>query len=263
MDKLYQVPSDAQIKKFLRKIIFGSHIFCPKCHSRKIYTYEGRYRCRKCRRSFSLFSGTWLNGIKLPLRLFWLLLWCWTQKVPVLQSEKLCKLSEKAVRHWFDTFRKQLPDIQHSLNGTIQMDEAYFKSLSLVMAKQKGSKKLVHSFVAGTSVSRPEVAEFLFQYVVPESDLHTDGAGIYRGIDRWWPVNHKRDIHRKWEFGKTSEIEGIFGCLRTFIRRMYHHVTMEKLPDVVAEFCVRFSHPELFNSPESYLQNTIKTVPLR
>lgn len=263
MHKINQVPSEAQIKKYLRKIIFGSHIFCPKCHSRNIYAYDGRYRCRKCRRSFSLLSGTWLSGVKLPLQQFWLLLWCWTQKVPVLQSERLCNLSEKAVRHWFDIFRHQLPDISYALKGTIQMDEAYFRSLSLVMAKQQGSRRLAHSFIAGTSVSRPDVAEFLFQNIYPESELHTDGAGIYRGIDRWWPVTHKRDIHKKWEFGKTSEIEGMFGCLRTFIRRMYHHTTMDKLPEVVAEFCVRFSHPEIFNSPESYLLDTIKAVPTR
>ena len=80
---------------------------------------------------------------------------------------------------------------------------------------------------------------------------------IYKGINKWWPVNHQRDIHNKWEFGKTSEIEGMFGVLRTFIRRMYHHVTPEYLPEFVAEFAVRFSHPEIFESPIEYLQKTL------
>ena len=129
------------------------------------------------------------------------------------------------------------------------------------MAKQQGSRKIAHVFVRGNSVSRPDVADFIFQYVKPESQLNTDGAAIYKGIDRWWPVKHKRDIHKKYEFGKTSEIEGMFGCLRTFIRRMYHHVTPEYLPEVVAEFAARFAHAELFDSPVSYLQKTIKLVP--
>lgn len=261
-ESFYQIPTEAQIRKMLRKIIFGSHIFCPKCHSRKIYAYEGRYRCRKCRRSFSLFSGTWLRAMKLPLTTFYSLLWCWTHKVPVLQSQDFCHLSEECVRHWFHIFRLQLPNSIPILQGVIQMDEAYFKSLSLLMAKEVGSKKLAHAFILGTDVTRPDAAEFIFQCIQPESDLHTDGAGIYRGIDNWWPVTHKRDIHKKFEFGLTSEIEGMFGCLRTFIRRMYHHVTMDHLPAVVAEFCARFSHPEFFNSPESYLQNTIHPVPL-
>jgi hypothetical protein len=28
------------------------------------------------------------------------------------------------------------------------------------------------------------------------------------------------NLHAKWEFGSTSEIEGLFGNLRAFIRRM-------------------------------------------
>ncbi len=262
MEKLLQIPSDNQIKRFLRKTIYGSHLFCPNCHSRNVYRYEDRYRCRKCRRSFGLLSGTWLKNMKLPLRMFWALLWCWTQKVPVLQTQRLCKLSEECVRHWFRIFRLKLPEIYPNLQGVIQMDEAYFKSLSLVMAKEKGTRKLAHSFVLGNAVSRNDVASFIFQHVIPDSHFHTDGAAIYKGIDRWWPVKHERDIHKKFQFGRTSEIEGMFGCLRTFIRRMYHHVTPEYLPEIVAEFAARFSHPEMFDSPDSYLQKTLTYVPL-
>lgn len=261
MEGFYQDLSESQIKKLLRKIVYGKHVFCSNCRSRNIYRFEDRYRCRKCRRSFSLFSGTWLKSLKLPLEVFWRLLWCWTQKVPVLQSQKFCKLSEPTVRHWFHIFRMQLPDMTPILKDEVVLDEAYFKSLSLVMGKQKGSRKIAHTFIQGNSVSRPDIAEFAFQYIQPESNLYTDGAAIYRGFDHWWPVNHQKDIHRKFEFGKTSEIEGMFGCLRTFIRRMYHHVTPEYLPEIVAEFAVRFAHPEMFDSPLSFLQKTIKPVP--
>lgn len=250
---LNQIPSESKIKKLLRKIIFGSHLFCPRCHSRKVYTSENRYRCRKCRKPFSLLSGTWLKDMKLSLRTFWSVLWCWTQKVPVLQTQRFCHLSEDAVRHWFSQFRLHLPQFEPILNGKVQMDEAYFKSLSLVMAKQVGSTKVAHEIIFKNSVDKSEAARFLFQYIKPNSYLHTDGSGIYRGIDQWWQVKHRKDIHRKWEFGLTSEIEGLFGNLRTFIRRMYHHVTPEYLPEVVAEFSVRFSHPEIFDSPLSYL----------
>lgn len=36
--------------------------------------------------------------------------------------------------------------------------------------------------------------------------------------------------------------------MRTFIRRVYHHVTPDKLGDPVCEFCYRFSHPEMYGS---------------
>jgi transposase len=254
---LNQIPSDAQIKKHLRKIIFGKNLFCPHCRSRNIYVSENRYRCRRCRKPFSLLSGTWLSEMKLSLRTFWGLLWCWTQKVPVLQTVKLCHVSEKTVRHWFRQFRLHLPEFEPILKGQIQMDEAYFKSLSLLMAKQVGSKKLAFEIIFKNSVNKTEATRFIYQYIQPKSQLQTDGAGIYRGVDNWWPVTHKRDIHKKFEFGLTSEIEGMFGNLRTFIRRMYHHVTPEYLPEYVSEFCVRFSSPEIFHSPLTYLEKSI------
>lgn len=254
---LNQIPSEAQIKKHLRRIIFGKNVFCPRCHSRKVFVSQNRYRCRKCRRPFSLLSDTWLSNMKLSLRTFWSLLWCWTQKVPVLQTVKLCHVSEKTTRYWFRQFRLHLPELEPILTDKVQMDEAYFKNLSLLMAKQIGSKKLAHRIIFKNSVDRKEAMHFLFQFIQPNTKLHTDGSGIYRGIDKWWQVRHRKDIHRKWEFHLTSEIEGIFGNLRTFIRRMYHHATPEYLPEYVSEFCSRFSSPEIFESPLSYLKKSI------
>ena len=137
------------------------------------------------------------------------------------------------------------------------MDEAYFKNVSLLMAKQVDSKKLTSQMIFKNSVDKKEAAHFLFQFIQPKTQLHTDGAGIYRGIDHWWQVTHRVDIHKKFEFGLTSEIEGMFGNLRTFIRRMYHHTTPEYLPEYVSEFCVRFCSPEIFESPHTYLQKTL------
>lgn len=199
--------------------------------------------------------------MKLSLRTFYALLWCWTQKIPVLQTQKLCQVSEEAVYHWFRQFRIHLPDFQPILEGTVQMDEAYFHSLSLLLAKQVGTRKLVHQIITKPSVNKTEAVSFISQSIAPNTKFQTDGASIYGRVEQWWPVKHKVDMHRKFEFGLTSEIEGMFGNLRTFIRRMYHHVTPEYLPEYVAEFTVRFSHPELFVSPGNYLTKCLVSVP--
>jgi len=256
-----QVPSETKIKKELKKIVFGKNVSCPHCRSRQIFSFENRYRCKKCRKPFSLFSNTWLKDMKLSLRTFYAILWCWTQRIPVLQAQKLTHLSEQAVRRWYRKFRLHLPQFDGILQGVVQMDEAYFKQISLIMAKQVGDKKLAYAIVPSKTVDRNTACHFLFQYVQPNARLQTDGAGIYRSIDQWWPVKHKKDIHKKWEFELTSEIEGMFGNLRTFIRRMYHHVTSDYLPEYVSEFCLRFSSPEIFISPSHYLQKTLLPVP--
>lgn len=257
MYTLKQIPSEAQIKKYLRRIVFGKNVFCPLCRSRNIVSEKTRYWCRECRHRFSLLSHTWLSNLKLPLETWWMVLWCWSSQVPVKQTKTFTGLSERSVRKWFDTFRAHLPQETHVLERIVQLDEAYFKNMALVMGKQKGTRKLAFDVIDGTSVQRYHAAYFLFRKVKPQSKLWTDGAAIYKGIEKWWPVKHQRDIHKKFEFTHTSEIEGIFGNYRTFVRRMYHHHWSENLEKYVREFSFRFSSPELFGNPLFYLQKTL------
>lgn len=266
MYKFNQIPSEAQIRKYLRRIVFGKNMYCPTCKSRDVYASQNRYRCKKCRIRFSLVSHTWLSNLKLPLQQFWMILWCWTTQIPVRQAMGLTELSELTIRHWYDEFRYHLPQDQEVLEHIVQLDEAYFGGKygkTLFLGKEVGARKLAYQIVPGVSPKREHAWWFLQSYTKPHINLHTDGAGIYREIDQWWPVYHSREIHKKWEFELTSEIEGMFGVLRTFIRRMYHHVTPAKLPELACEFCYRFSHPEMFKNPRFYLENTLFIVPTR
>lgn len=121
-----QIPSEAQIRKYLRRIVFGKNIYCPVCKTRKIIREKERFSCTKCRNRFSLLSHTWLAHTKLPLQQFWLVLWCWTQQIPVKQTANLAQLSRPTIYHWFDTFRSHLPEDQTVLEHLVQLDEAYF-----------------------------------------------------------------------------------------------------------------------------------------
>ncbi len=170
---------------------------------------------------------------------------------------KLADLSEEAVRRWYAAFRSNLPQQSPILRGVIQLDEAYGKGWAVLMGKDVRRRKLAYQVILRGTVQRHDVVFFLQQYVAPHSKLYTDGAKIYRKIEQWWPVEHTHDLHVKWEFTHTSEIEGVFGNLRTFIRRMYHHVTREELEEYVREFSYRFSSPELFESPFNYLTKTL------
>lgn len=266
MYQFNQVPSEAKIRKYLRRIVFGKNLYCPGCKSRKVYVAQGRYRCRSCRIRFSLLSHTWLANLKLPLQQFWLILWCWVNQVPVKQTMAFSSLSEATTRHWFETFRNQLPEDQVVLEHLIQLDEAYFggkKGRALFLGKQVGTRKLAHKLLTHTNPAREHAWHFLQTNIKPHSTINTDGASIYNEIGQWWPVTHQRDIHKKFEFEQTSEIEGMFGVLRTFIRRMYHHVTVDKLDSIVSEFCFRFSHPEIFQNPRYFLEITLRPVPSR
>lgn len=258
------IPSETKIRKFLKKVLFGDHVFCPLCKRYEVLSRQNRYFCKRCRIRFSLLSHTWLSNMKLPLKLFWFVLFCWTNQVPVKQTRKFTSLSEKAVRHFFDLFRTHLPKDQELLEHIVQLDEAYFgrfKRLALILGKQIGTRKIAYHILTLDNPGKSDALSFLKNNVKPETKLATDGSVIYQGIEKYFPVKHTFDIHKKFEFTNTSEIEGMFGVLRTFIRRMYHHTTEEKFPEYMCEFYFRFCRPELFNSPYDYLLNTLSLVP--
>lgn len=262
MYQLNQIPSETQIKKYIRRVVFGKNVFCPVCRSRSVARYGERYRCCRCRLKFSLVSHTWLRGTRLSYQALWLLLWCWTAGVPVKQAAALSTISRQKVYAWYGRFRSHLPETQLILKKTVQLDEAFFRQLAVMAAKERGQRRCAAMVLPGHP-QKQHVWRFVREYVAPRSRLHTDGGGHYRKIDQWWPVRHRYERHAKWEFALTSEIEGWFGNLRTFIRRMYHHVTPEKLPEVVSEFCLRFSSPEIFENPRFYLEKSLTLVPTR
>jgi transposase-like protein len=210
--------------------------------------------------------------MKLPLDTFWLLLWCWSNEVAADQAQKLCCVSKPTQRRWYEKFREHIPRQPFQklrLSGIVQMDEAYRggkQGYAIVGAKEKQGKsdkrrKMAFSVVPRPSVNRGEALSLITERVVPDSHLHTDGAAIYKTIEKWWRVNHQSELHKKWEFKLTSEIEGLWGTLTTFIRRMYHHVTKEKVEDLLQEFQARQMYPEWFNSPSNFL--AVSLVPIQ
>ena len=263
MYKLRQIPSEAQVRKMFRQIIYGAHVYCPQCKSRNVVVYEKRYRCRKCRAKFSLLSGTWLANMKLSYQEFYLILWCWTAQIPVLQAQSLCQMSEKAIRSWYGKFRSHLPKQEDVLEGLIQMDEAYFSDRTLLMLKQcdPNHHKYVYQVLPHDHPCREEIWSLLRQYVKPGSKFNTDASSLYKTIEKVWPVEHTVDVHKNFEFTHTSQIEGTFGNLRTFIRRMYHHATCTNLESLVGEFCFRICHKEIFENPRYFLEISLGAVP--
>lgn len=264
-NNLKQIPSPKVLERTFKKLIFGSHVHCLNCGSRNIRKIksENRWRCKRCKLPFTVKSSSWLKGSKLSLQTIWLLLWCWQKKFSLQQSMELSELSYPTVRLWYETFRDRIPQEKQDilLQDTVVADEMYVKGDSIIGAKQKGTKNIVLKVVGEKSVNKTDALNFLQSFVKANSKLYTDGSGIYKGCGNWHKLIHTYEIHKKWQFTLTAEIEGVWGVFRTFIRRMYHHVTRYKLPKVVSEFCLRFRQDQIFNSPYEYLEICLPSKP--
>ena len=264
---LSQFPSEKQALKHLRNIVFGKHAQCPHCHRRSSVSELKKnrlWRCRKCRKRFSISSVNWLKGMKISSLKLWIIVWCWQKKLGVLQAASLCTTTIPTIRRYYELFRDNLhvncDDI--ILEGKVQMDEMFVKGAFIMGAKDIVHKRIKMNVVFKKSPERHDAMNMIFQHVKPGSTVFTDGSQIYKTSERWWPIKHQFECHNKFEFRLTSEMEGMWGVLRTFMRRMYHHVTLQKLVKIIAEFEARFSHPNLFEYPLNFLKNSLSTVPL-
>ncbi len=260
-----QVPTKGTLRRTLKQAIFGTHIHCPTCKSRrvKMIKREERWRCRDCHLPFSIKSSSWLKGSKLPLETIWLLLWCWQKQFPRQQTMALTGVSYPTVALWYEKFRQHMPKerVATLLGNNVACDEMFTRDTAIMGAKEKGTRNIMLKVLHDKHPTKSHAVDFLTAFVRAHSNLFTDGSAIYKGIDKWHKLKHTHEIHKKWQFSLTAEIEGVWGVFRTFIRRMYHHVTVYKLEEVAAEFCLRFRKDKIFNSPQDYWSICLSTEP--
>ena len=174
--------------------------------------------------------------------------------MPVKQTTELLDISYPTVFNWYARFREHIPKekLDCLLSCEVAADELYTKGHCVLGVKEKGTRKIALHVLNAQHAQRQHVVSFLASHVQAETKLCTDGSALYRGIGNWHKLKHEYEIHKKFEFAKTAEIEGVWGVFRTFIRRMYHHVTEYKLEDLANEFVLRFRKDEIFESPLTY-----------
>ncbi|GEM_PF-5002062 len=256
-------PSVRYIRSFLRQTIYGSNMKCPECFSYRVVTYGKRYRCRECCNRFSFLSCTWLSWSKLSLPDLWKVLWCFVHAIPIKQAQQMTHLSEKAIRHWYDACRDQLIRIDTKLKGKIQVDEVYLGGWGgrvVIAGKSLDTKEVRFHICMGDRPTQIDSYLFFYKYITEHSYIFTDSSPIYPKVCKHFSCFHHQDTHAQFEFSKTSQIEGLFGNLRTFVRRTYHHITLLKLPEYLVEFQYRFSRKKYFTSVEQFLLFTISSV---
>jgi transposase-like protein len=265
MNIVKQVPTKCTLRRILKKAVFGNRVCCPICGSRsiKMIKREERWRCRSCHLPFSIKSSCWLKCSKLPLEKIWYLLWCWQKKFSVQHTMDLTDLSYPTVFNWYKKFRENIPKerLDTLLGGNIACDEMFTKDTAIMGAREKGTRNIALRVLHDKHPNKSRAMSFLQQFAKANSNLFTDGSGIYKGADNWHKLKHTYEVHSKFEFTLTAEIEGLWACFRTFIRRMYHHVTKYKLEDLVAEFCLRFRQDIIFKTPQDYWLICLSTKP--
>lgn len=251
-----KINSERQAEKLLKKQL--GKIYCPRClkkhYIRKLP--EGRYYCQKCRYKFSLKVLLGLKNSNLTLRQIIDLTYCFSQSFSLKVVCQTTEISLVSARFNYHRLRQLLPKTKGKLAGDIIADEAY-------VGRQKHDNQAIIAGVVDRSFKQirlrivpdreqPTLEQFILDYVETDSILTTDAWTSYYDIE-WYGYSHRIENHQLNQLKLSVPIERVWALFKTLLRRTYHHIWKESLPEYVVEFEARFNHREIVSNPLNLL----------
>jgi len=118
-------------KAYFRHARWSGRRYCPWCNNRSIYRLDdGKFKCSRCRRKFTEFSGTYLSRLKIPFNNLLYLIHMFVMGVPAFRIAKQSSISKSTIERLFRLFKRVIYDNSleelQQLSGELEMDETLF-----------------------------------------------------------------------------------------------------------------------------------------
>jgi transposase-like protein len=201
--------------------------------------------------------------MKLSWRQFWILLRCFQTRQSLPGASALAGVNVVTARRWYRRFQYHLPyEREDKLTGHVEIDEAFFgrrrygNQHIVIGAYQRDTKHIVLEIIPNRSEETTDT--FILNNIKTSSTVYTDSWSSYGGIDHFFGYTHKTCNHSKYIFGPTNHIEAVWSALKRWIRRSWQQVKAYLLPLFIREFEARNNAPELFETVENYLTNSLR-----
>ncbi len=233
------VNSCTKSRAYFRAVRWRGRRHCPWCkHSRKIYRLSnGKFKCSKCRKLFTEFSGTYLSGIKIPINRILYLLHLFVMGVPVFRISRVDKISRYGIGRLFNHFRQAIYDKAEKelrelvLSGKLELDETMFGGHR---KGKRGWGAAGKRIVFGMYQRNGKVIFFPIprrraKHILPLVDKHTKEGSIYYTDDFRGYVSlviRGRHIRIRKEKGRPvgkNNINGMEGCWSYAKNWLYHY----------------------------------------
>ena len=276
-DLFRRFPDDAAAERWFTDIRWpGGGINCPHCGSLNIQNGTAHktmpYRCRDCRKWFSVKTGTVMQSSKLGMQVWAIASYLLTTGLKGQASMKLHRdlgITQKTAWHLAhrirETWTKKASAAGHDdagpmMCGPVEVDETYIggKRKNMPASKRKaltgrgavgktavvGGKDRASNRVAARSVEAtdgPTLQGFVVENATPGAMVYTDEAAAYEGIAP--DFEHEAVCHSVGEYVRgqahTNGMESFWSMLKRGYHGTYHKMSPKHLDRYVTEFSGR------------------------
>ena len=266
-----------QAVTFMERQRWGDDTVCPRCEDLDVYQMTGkdgqrnkdyRWRCRGCRKMFTVRTGTVFEESRLPLRVWVFAFWraCSSKKgISALQLAREMEITHKSALFVLRRIRHGL-GAEHApkLSGTVEVDETYVGGRPRYKGQSKRGRGTEKTPVLGMVERNGDVrfrmmerltADRMSEVIAENADLTcrmiTDEFIIYGPIGKHFQGGHEVVKHSAKEYVRpetdvhSNTVEGVFSLIKRGVMGTFHSVSRKHLPNYLNEFEFRYNTRQL------------------
>jgi transposase-like protein len=273
-------------REHLERLLWPEGPTCPHCGSceDRITKLQGKstrpgvYKCKDCRKPFTVTVGTVMERSKIPLAK-WVLaaqLMASSKKgMSALQLQRMIGTNYETAWFLFHRLRECAPTPKDAGpvgggNKVVEVDETYIggkeankhaskrkhlgsgavgKMAVVSLVEREGGVRSFHVANVNAKTLRP----IIVKHASRKSALMTDESGVYPKIGKEFAVhgtvNHSAEEYvRCGGFMHTNTVESFFAILKRGVYGAFHNVSEAHLNRYLAEFDFRYSNRHLTDS---------------
>ena len=265
MTELFRIfPNNEKAEQWFEAQRWASGIACPDCGSVRCSPCKDRkpmpYRCKDCRKHFSVRKGTVMQSSKLGYQEWAIAIYLVATSLKSVSSMKLhrdLKIRQSSAWYLAQRIREGFVDGTELMAGPVEADEVYIGGLEKNKHESKelkagrggvGKSAVVGVKDRGTKQVRAKVVEktdaetlqgFVRENADPEATVYTDEATAYQGVAK----SHESVKHSVGEYVRdiahTNGIESFWSMLKRAHKGTFHKLSAKHLQRYVSEFSGR------------------------
>ena len=260
-------PDDAAAENWFENTRWQNGVCCVRCGSVRIGKISHPtmpYRCRDCRKFFSVKMGTVMQGSNIGYQAWLIAIYLFTTGIKGTSSMKLHRdlgISQKSAWYMSHRLRKAFEDKGELFAGPVEVDETFIggkernkhgkKKMDagrgtigkaiVAGVKDRATGKVNAAVVSDTGMET--LQDFVLSNTEPGAHIYTDEHTSYRGLP-----NHTTVKHSAGEFvhgmAHTNGVESFWSLLKRSYHGTFHKMSVKHLGRYVGEFAGRHNMRE-------------------